>query len=336
MYLEIPIRRVLCRVCRKVKREALDFLSDNPFYTKRFAFYVGRRCRASSIRDVAKELHLDWHTVKELEKKYLREQLRRAGTPGPKIIGIDEVSIRKGHTYRIVVSDLVRDRPIWFGGVDRSEASMDMFYKWLGPKKSKGIQIAVMDMWKAFKKSTKKRGHAPQAAVLFDKFHVMRHLGEAMDKVRRSEYRRLSGKDKAFVKGQRYTLLSRWENLSLDGRKSLKKLLSANRRLNTAYLLKESFDQLWGYRREGWARRFFDNWKESLKWQRLKPFEKFAALVERNWVGIAAYCRSETKFSLGFVEGLNTKIRVIQRRAYGLRDEEYLRLKILTCTLKEI
>jgi len=336
VHLQIPIRRVLCKRCGKGKRESLSFLSDNPFYTKRFAYYVGRRCRASSIRDIAKELRLDWHTVKELEKQYMREQLRRAGTPGPKIIGIDEVSIKKGHTYRIVVSDLVRERPIWFGGVDRSEASMDAFYAWLGPKKSKKIQIAVMDMWKPFLKSTRKKAHAPQAAILFDKFHVMRHLGEALDKVRRSEYRRLAGKDRAFVKGQRYTLLSRWENLSLKGRKSLKKLLAANKRLQTAYLLKESFDQLWGYRREGWARRFFDNWKESLKWQRLKPFEKFAALVERNWSGIAAYCKSEEKFSLGFVEGVNTKIRVIQRRAYGLRDEEYLRLKILTCMLPEI
>ena len=132
MYLEIPIRRVLCKRCGKVKRESLSFLSDNPFYTKRFAYYVGRRCRASSIKDIARELRLDWHTVKELEKQYMREQLRRVGTPGPKIIGIDEVSIRKGHTYRIVVSDLVRERPIWFGGVDRSEASMDAFYEWLG------------------------------------------------------------------------------------------------------------------------------------------------------------------------------------------------------------
>jgi len=165
---------------------------------------------------------------------------------------------------------------------------------------------------------------------------VIRHLGEALDKVRRSEYYRLSGKDKAFVKGQWYTLLYRWENLSQPGRRSLKKLLSANKRLQAAYLLKESFDQLWGYRREGWARQFFDNWKESLKWQRLEPIEKFAAIVERNWSGIAAYCEAEEKFSLGFVEGVNTKTRVIQRRAYGLRDEEYLRLKVLTCMLPEI
>jgi transposase len=113
VYLEVPIRRVLCERCGKVKRESLTFLSDNPFY------------------------------------------------------------------------------------------------KWLGPKKSKGIKIAVIDMWKPFLKSTKKKGHAPQATILFDKFHVIRHLGEALDKVRRSEYHRLSGKDKAFVKGHRYTLLSR-------------------------------------------------------------------------------------------------------------------------------
>ena len=136
VYLEIEVRRVHCRSCGKVKRERLDSLADNPLYTKRFAFYVGRRCRSATVKDVAKELHLDWHAVKELDKQYMAAQLARAGTPGPKAIGIDEISIRKGHTYRIVVSDLIRGRPIWFGGQDRSEASMTQFYDWLGPKKS--------------------------------------------------------------------------------------------------------------------------------------------------------------------------------------------------------
>src|SRR5665647_1268975 len=163
-----------------------------------------------------------------------------------------------------------------------------------------------------------------------------RHLGEALDKVRRSEYHRLSGKDKAFVRGQRYTQLSRWENLSLPGRRSSKKRLSATKRLQTAHPLKESFDHLWGYRREGWARRLFDNWKESLKWQRLEPFETFAAIVERNWSGIAAYCEAGEKFSPGVRRGVNTKIRVIPRRAFTLQDEEYLRRKVLTCMLPEI
>ena len=88
-----------CRRCGTVKQERLDFLADNPFYTKRFAYYVGRRCRAATIQDVAHDLHLDWHTVKALEKQYMREQLRRVGTPGPTVIGIDEVSIKRAHTY---------------------------------------------------------------------------------------------------------------------------------------------------------------------------------------------------------------------------------------------
>jgi transposase len=118
-----------------VKQERLDWLADNPFYTRRFAFHAGGRCRDSAITDVARELHLDWKTVKALEKQYMQEQLKRAGQPGPKVIGIDEVSIRKGHTYRIVVSDLLRPRPIWFGGEDRSEESMDLFFESLGKKK---------------------------------------------------------------------------------------------------------------------------------------------------------------------------------------------------------
>ena len=246
---------MLCKGCGRVKRERLDFLADNPFYTKRFAHYVGRRGRAATIKDIAEELNLHWETIKTLEMQYMRAQLAKAGTPGPKVIGIDEISIRKGHTYRIVVSDLIRARPIWFGGEDRSE---------------------------------------------------------------------------------KYTLLSRRENLTLDGGKAIKKLLAANNRLNRAYLLKESFGQLWDYEREGWARRFFENWRASLKWQRLEPYEKFAEMIERHWDGIAAYCKPENKVSLGFVEGLNNKIRVIQRRAYGLRDEEYLRLKVLTCMLQKL
>ncbi len=334
IYLDVEIRRVFCRRCQKVKQEKLDWLADLPFYSKRFAFYIGRRCRDSSIRDVAKEFHLDWKTVKALEKQYMAAQLRRAGTPGPKIIGIDEVSIRKGHTYRIVVSDLERKRPIWFGGQDRSEKSLDQFYEWLGEKKSKGIQLVVMDMWKAFHRSTRK--HAPRVAILFDKFHVVRHLNEALDKVRKSEYARLSGKDRRFIKGQKYTLLSRRENLDTEGRFALRMLLQANKRLNVAYLLKESFVQLWEYKKEGWAKKFFDNWRSSLKWQRLKPYEEFAEMIESHWDGISAFIQSEEKISLGFVEGLNNKIRVIQRRAYGLRDEEYLRLKVLTCMLPAI
>jgi transposase len=317
-----------------VSQEELYFISKSPFYTKRFAWHIGRRCRKSTISDVAKEFNLNWKTVKELDKQYMKEQLKRTPKPMPKVIGIDEISIRKGHTYRIIVSDLERSIPIWFGGSDRSEASMNQFYDGLGANKSKNIRLAVMDMWKAFEKSA--LNNIPQAAILYDKFHIIRHLGQAMDKIRKQEYTRLTHKDRKIIKGQKYNLLSHRTNLTLSGKQSLDKLLKVNKRLNTAYILKETFGQLWDYRSEKWARKFFDNWKSALRWQKLKPFEDFCRLIERHWDGIAAFCKPENKVSLGFVEGLNNKIRVIQRRAYGLKDEEYLSLKVLTCMLEEL
>lgn len=329
----MEVRRVRCPKTGVVKRETLEDLVSTPHATRRYAWQVGRRCGHMSLQDVAREERLDWKAVKEHHKRYMEEQLRRAEAINPKAIGIDEISVRKGHTYRIVVSDLERRRPIWFGGHDRSVASMDQFWAYLGPKKAAKVGLCVMDMWPPFEMSATK--NAPQAAILYDKFHVIRKLSEALDDVRRYEYRRVSGKERSYIKGQRYNLLSNRENLSLNGQDSLAKLLAANKRLNTAYLLKEQFGRLWDYRQEAAARRFFENWKASLRWQRLRSFEKFAAMIERHWDGIAAYCRPENKVSLGFVEGLNNKIRVFQRKAYGLRDEDYLRLRVLTCTLPD-
>ena len=268
-----------------------------------------------------------------MEKEYMKAQLEKAGPPSPNIIGVDEISVRK-YKYKIIVSDLERRRPIWFGGEDRKETSMDQFYAFLGGKKSKKIRLAVMDMWGPFRTST--NANAPNAAILYDKFHVICLLNKALDKVRYEEFSRIRSKSLKFMKGQKFILLSREENLTVDKRAKLKLLLQANKKLNTAYILKESFDQLWTYNSEVWARKFFDNWKAQLRWQRIKPFEQFAELVEKNWDGIASYCKPENKVPLGFVEGMNNKIRVIQRRAYGLKDEEYLRLKILTCMLPEL
>ena len=181
IYLDVEIRRVACTECGLVKQERLPWLADTPGYTKRFAFALGRRCRAAALRDVAKEFHLGWKTVKALEMSYMQAQLLRAGMPTPRVIGIDEISIRKGHTYRIVVSDLERHRPIWFGGVDRSAASLAAFYASLGPQKSRRIRLAVMDMWKAFRNATHQ--HAPQASILFDKFQVLRSRVRARSRI---------------------------------------------------------------------------------------------------------------------------------------------------------
>jgi transposase len=333
VYLDFQMRRVKCKTCG-VTNEKLDFLAANTKYTLRFAMQIGGLCRAMTIKDVARLMHLDWHAVKDLDKIYMREQLRVAGPPKSSVIGVDEISIRKGHTYRIVVSDLEARRAIWFGGTGRTEADMDLFYAFLGKENSQRIRLAMMDMWKPFRKSTQR--HAPQASILFDKFHILKHLGDALDGIRRSEYKRVTGDDRSFIKGQRYVLLSRRKNLTDDRRKNLERLLQANARLNVAYLLREQFEQLWDYADATDARTFFDAWRDQLRGQDLMPYEKFAAMIDNHWEGIAAYRQPTHKIPLGFVEGFNNKIRVPQRRAYGLPDEEYLKLKILTSGLPEL
>ena len=323
-----------CKKCGSVKQENLSFLSPNKKFTQLFALPIGGLCRVMTGQEVARRMKLDWDTVKDLDQIYLREQLQRAGPPDPRASGGDEISIKKGHKYRIVVSDLDRKRAIWFGGTGRTEADRALFYAFLGKENSDKIKIAVMAMWQPFRPST--QPHALKAAIVFDKFHILRHLGEALDDSRRAEDKRVVGAQRKFIKGQRYVLLSRRENLTDDGKKNLRVLLKANTRLNTAYLLREQFEQLWDYASAAWARKFFDNWKKQLRWQRLAPYEKFARMIERHWEGSAAYCNPDNKVALGFVEGLNNKIRVIHRRAYGLRDEEYLKLKILTASLPEL
>jgi len=291
-------------------------------------------CRQMPLSEVAKLNALSWDQVRRMEMAYM-ERLLKAHPPAEHIraIGVDEVSVKRGHTYQIVVADLDQKRPIWMGGDGRTEADMDRFFDHISEERSKEICLAVMDMWRPFRKSTMR--NAPKARIVFDKFHVLRHLSDALDQVRRHEYKRVNDKERKFIKGQRYNLLSHKANLDMEGRRALRLLLKANKRLNTAYVLKESFAQLWDYNNPTWARKFFENWKAQLKWQRLKPFEQFAAIIDRHWDGIVSYCHPENKVSLGFMEGLNNKIRVIQRRAYGIKNKKYLQLKVLSSFIKD-
>jgi transposase len=317
-----------------VKQETLAWLASSARFTQRYEDRIGQQCREMSIKRVAELNRLSWDQVRRMEMSYMSRLIER--TPLPEkitAVGVDEISVKRGHEYRIVVASLDERRPLWLGGEGRTEEDMKLFFDYIGPERGKTIKLFVMDMWKPFRNAV--NAHAPNAKIVYDKFHVLMHLSRALDEVRRSEYKRVNEKERKFIKGQRYTLLSNKENLTIEGKRSLKTLLKANRRLHKAYLLKESFEQLWDYSYPGAARTFFNNWKESLKWQRLTPFEEFAELVERHWDGIASYCHPEAKVSLGFMEGLNNKIRVIQRRAYGIKDQEYLRLKVITSFIKD-
>ena len=334
IYLEFEYRRVDCPKCNAVKRETLSWLAQSARFTQRFEDRIGQFCREMTVTRVAELNNLSWDQVWRMEKSYMRRLLEQHPPSAQlRAIGVDEISIRRGHSYAIVVADLDEKRPIWLGGQGRTEQDMQRFFDLMGPERCKSIEVAVMDMWKPFRKAT--LNNAPGAQIVYDKFHIMRHLADALDQVRRSEYKRVNEKERKFIKGQRYTLLSHKANLDIEGRRALRVLLKANKRLHKAYLLKESFGQLWDYNNPTWARKFFENWKSQLHWQRLTSFEKFAAMIERHWEGIVSYCNPDHKVSLGFMEGLNNKIRVIQRRAYGIKDQEYLMLKVITSFIKE-
>ena len=254
-FLEVEVRRLDCRHRGKVKRERLDFLADNPFYTQRFAYYVGRRCRSATIKDVAAELKLDWHTVKALDQQYMEAQLKRANFT--QVIGIDEIAIRKGHTYRIVVShlaglaDLVwRQGP--FGGKHGSSRQAWQDEERAHSGGGDGHVEAVSWRRRRMRRRPRFCSTSSMSCGIWARLWI------------RSQERiwAASGRDRRYIKGQKYTLLSRKENLTLDGRKALKTLLSANKRLNTAYVLKESFGQLWSYEREA-GRGVFQNWRQA-------------------------------------------------------------------------
>lgn len=223
-----------------------------------------------------------------------------------------------------MVSDLERGRPIWFGGSGRSEADIDLFFADLGPKRSARIELAVMDMWRPFRSSVGK--HAPNASVVFDKFHIMRHLSDALDQVRRDEYRRLQGQDRSYIKGQRYTLLSNRENLDRHQSVKLDELLEANQPLLTAYLMRDELKRLWFYRHPSWARKAWDHWMEQAQCSGIAALAHFAAKLKAYLHGILSRCRHRLNTSI--VEGINNTIKVIKRRAYGYRDQEYFFLKI--------
>ena len=334
VYLDFEYWRVSCPDCG-VRQEHLPWLSDTRRATRRFAQEIGRQCRELSEARVAAMHQMSWGQVRRLDMAYMEDLLaKRPPSKRFRAIGIDEVSIRKGHSYAIVVADLDRRKPIWMSqSPGRAKEDLDRFFVGLSPRSRRGIRLVVMDMWKPFGFST--LHHVPQARIVFDKFHVLGHLSDALDEVRRREYKRVNEKERKFIKGQRYTLLSHRANLDEGGRRSLKMLLKANKRLHKAYLLKETFGQPWDYNYPACARTFFENWKTQLKWQRLEPFEKFAAMIDRHWEGLVTYCHPDNKVSLGFMEGLNNKVRVIQRRAYGIKDQRYLKLKVLTSFIED-
>lgn len=321
-----------CPKSSKATKESIPGVLLTRRFTEALADDIGRYADRTSVLESSRRYNIDYKTALAFEKAYLARKQKNAPEVNPTRIGVDEIQLGK-MGYRVVVSDLDAGLPIWVGGTDRSQESFEMFFAWLGEEKTKKIRLCVMDMWKPYLAALKKL--CPDADVVFDKFHVVSKLSEAMDAVRRSEYARLNGKERKFIKGQRFNLLANRGNLSRKGREELAQTFKANSRLYTAYLLKEDFERLWSYRSETWMRKFWLSWKDGLKWKRLEPFQKVVSMVESHWEGISSWCKEENHVPLGFVEGFNGRIRKIQAQGYGYNDMEHFDLKILTCMLPE-
>ena len=152
-------------------------------------------------------------------------------------------------------------------------------------------------MWKPFRNSF--RAHCPAIQIIYDKFHMIRHLLEALNQIRKAELRKAAGRFKGLLAGKKFILLKRQARVRGKAREALNDLLAASPKLLKAHLLKERFGHLWSYNSKTWARKFFEHWVDQLKWSRLKPYHKFARMVDKHFDGILAYC--DKKVSLGYI-----------------------------------
>ena len=321
----VHLRRMKCDLCG-TSMEEVPWLSPYARMTKRLAESVARLCRDVPIRQVAEHYGLSWDQVKRVHKAYLNKTLGAPDLSGVTEIGMDEFAIRKGHRYATVIVEPRTRRVLWVGhGHGRED--IRPFFELLGPEGRERIEAAVMDMWEPYEQEV--RAQCPQAEIVYDLFHVKSKFGrEVVDRVRVDEANRLKGdkKGRKIVKGARWVLLRNPENLRRKDRVRLKELLAANARLAKVYLLKEDLAHLWDYKYEGAARRFWEDWYNRAIRSRIGPLKEFARKLKSRLPGILSHCRHPLNTSV--LEGMNNKIKVLKRMAYGFRDDEYFFLRI--------
>ena len=326
VWLVLDIHRIYCRRCG-VRTERIDFLEGKHPYTARFSQAVARDCEDAPVHRVAAKWGLSPQTARRIDKRALEAWSRNRQRRPLRQLGVDEIFWRKGQCLT-VTSDLEAGEPIW-AAPERKRESLDRFFMERLPlRRRRAVQAVCVDMWEPYLQSL--REHLPKAAIVFDKFHVMKHVNAAVDETRRAEFFRQGGRLRAIMRGKRWLLLTRWKNLTRKKRGLLNQAFAVNRRLFKAYYLKEEIEHLWRYTYEGAARNFFEEWVRSLRWQRLPAFKKLARTLTSHLDGILAYCRHKVPF--GVVEAINANIRAMIRRGRGYRDYEYLLLKVQKAT----
>lgn len=322
----VPRRRLWCEHCGGPQLEALDWLAPHRRVTTRLEKAVARLCQAMPLKQVAAFYGLDWHTVKGIDRAALHAQMPAVDWRGVRVIGMDEFALHKGHRYATVVVEPLRRQVLWVGA-GRSREAIRPFFQSLDASTRDGLQAVVMDMNSAF--DLEVRAHCPNAEIVYDLFHVVAKYGrEVIDRVRVDEANRLRGdrRGRRLIKSARWLLLRNRDNVEADRRVRLDELLAANQALMTTYVLKDDLKRLWDFRHRDSARRFWQQWYARALESGIEPLIRFARRLQPYLDGILAHCLYPLHTSV--LEGINNRIKVIKRMAYGFRDEAYFFLKI--------
>lgn len=324
--LHVPRRRVWCPRCNGPHLEKLDWLGRYQRVTNRFAEAIEQLLRSSNIQAVANFFGLSWHTVKALDKMLLKTKLSEPDWSTIRYLAMDEFALHKGHRYATVVIEPLSRQVLWVGQ-GRSRETARAFFEQLPSGVAERIEAVAIDMTTAYELEIKV--HCPQADIVFDLFHVVAKYGrEVIDRVRVDQANQLRHDRPArrVLKSSPWLLLRNRRNLERSQAVHLKELLAANQPLLCVYVLRDELKRLWFYRREAWAQQAWQQWLDQASESGIAALKTFAKRLQNYWHGILAHCRHPLNTSI--VEGINNTIKVIKRRAYGYRDEEYFFLKI--------
>lgn len=324
--LHVPRRRVWCPHCNGPRLEKLDWLGRYQRVTNRFAEAIEQLLRSASVQAVAAFFDLGWHTVKAVDKKALMARLVEPDWSTIRYLAMDEFALHKGHRYATVVVEPITRQVLWVGD-GRSRETARRFFEQLPAGVTERIEAVAIDMTTAYELEIK--AHCPQAEIVFDLFHVVAKYGrEVIDRVRvdQANLLRADRPARKVLKSSRWLLLRNRTGLAPEQTVHLNELLAANQPLLCVYLLRDQLKRLWYYRREAWAKKAWDEWLLQAQESGIAALQLFARRLTGYLHGILSHCRHPLNTSV--VEGINNTIKVIKRRAYGYRDEEYFFLKI--------